>query len=315
MKGYLILGIKLLTLLILLIVIDRGYGILGNYLNAKAIKANPDHLRVKVEHAISAINDDMVIIGASEPVHNYIPSTMQDSLGISVYNAGRDGSFFLFQNVMVRLLAKKNPPKYLLWDIDEVWLESNIDESDEYQNVRLLYSFYDSDEFCKSIINEKSKWESLFMHSYMYRYNSSLLEYLQVFLQKNEEHNKGYIPLPTTGYKYPQKKKTSLSEKQLDLYRVAVLRETLDICKKQGIKVLMVSSPMYQDTGVFEKKCYKELVRIFKENQVGYLNYYSVYPFNNDSTFFKDSYHMNANGAEAFMKVLLPDLKNEIYND
>lgn len=92
------------------------------------------------------------------------------------------------------------------------------------------------------------------------------------------------------------------------------VQNILDFCRGRNITPVLVVPPVYKSLSNQFNKEAKELlfggfIHLAKENGVTIINYMTDPQFVNERRMFQDSYLMNKNGAVAFTKRLLTDLK------
>ncbi len=103
------------------------------------------------------------------------------------------------------------------------------------------------------------------------------------------------------------------NDKQLEY-----MKKTIDLCKAQNIKVLMVTAPMPIPTMNFLKdydKSYTDLNTIAKDMNVKYIDYNMLnrktHMFTNDM--FYDSNHLNEKGTRELDRDLSPEIRKYLY--
>lgn len=89
--------------------------------------------------------------------------------------------------------------------------------------------------------------------------------------------------------------------------------ELIMYCKVRNAEVIMTIPPMYYSlsekfTEEARAKLFGELEMLAKEQGIKFLNYMNDQEFNNNRTYFRNSYLMNKLGAKAFTKRILTDL-------
>lgn len=313
MKQYIKWIAKGLLLIIILAIIDKGIGKVGLFVKAIDSKSIPDYVT-----RVSSCDDDILIIGSSTANHHYISCQIQDSLGMSVSNFGLDGAFFIFQNCVINYLLDSIAPKYILWEIGEDCLSDNTPRFREYQMMYKLYPYYSSSKYIRKAIDDYDTWQRLRMMSDMYCDNSNMIHDMLVLsnvirhgvpkTKKVEDPERGYKPLPNMGYVYPEIISDSTME-YTNPRKCEMLVHTIQKCKQRGVQIIFTSSPRHYDADLLSLQQAKELRRIAKEEGIPYLDFYHYEEISTDSTFFKDCDHLNANGAEAYMDVFIPSLK------
>ena len=316
MKKFFIAFTRLVLVLAIVVVIDFAVGKLDGFVFIHENQVNPDYIT-----KVSTCNDDILIIGSSTARHHYIPQRIQDSLGLSVYNAGFDGTFFIIQNCVINHLLDYTTPHFIIWEIGEDCLSDNMSLSREYQHMDILYHYYE-EPYIQDAVNKRDKWQNFRMLSNMYRDNSNIVhdflmlvnlicqKSLNVGIDKNDL--RGYNPLPNEGYQYPEIANVSIAE-FVNSNRCEMLINTLHKCKNHDVKVIFTSSPRHYRPDVLLTKQFKELCRIAQQETIPYLIYYQYDGISNVNDYFKDCDHLNAKGTEAYMSVFIPSLKQALW--
>ena len=301
--------VKVLMIMAVLVVVDQGVGVAYNWLRGEALERNPYNAGMKTAFMAEKVNTDVVIVGASDASHHYISSMIQDSIGMSVYNCGKDGSFFVYQNCMINLMLERYSPKVIIWEMMEDCLSGDITSNHEYQSINLLYPYYSND-YCHKVINEKDKYQRFRMLSQMYRNNSMLLSICKslVTTQKNDL---GYYPIANSGYVYPTMLRQEIQQ-NVNEDKVEMLTKTIENCRNKGVKLVLASSPGFTDGTVFSSLQFKKLEEVAADYQLPFIEYYKRQDLFRDSTLFKDVSHLNDKGARVWMSYFIPELKGTL---
>ena len=183
----------------------------------------------------------------------------------------------------------------------------------EYQNVRYLSPYYDSDTWAKAFVDSEDERAALKMICHMFRYNSKLVQYVLPIVGGGKKTQGGYNPLPTSGYKYPELGKDNENvnqEVKQDLDKLIVYEKTLERCREKGVALTIFVSPSY----IIKGKQYIGAVDKLSEiaNKYGYeLKDYSSAPhFMSDKALFKDASHLNDNGARMYTQMVIENMRN-----
>lgn len=313
MKHYFILIIKSTIFIVLFAVLDCLIGLLSTAINNTAFKKNQYSSGFVHRYCVESATPDIAIIGSSTASHHYIPSMIEDSLNLSVYNFGMDGSFFIFQNAMINLMLDRYAPSYIIWEIGESSLSTAYDDCMEYQNIRLLYPWY-KNTYIKGIVDSQDSYQKIRMCLNSYINNSRLLLPLALCIINNNNTQKGYVPLDAVSH-FPSKKNSNSDEYQIVLSRIDILNQTIRRCKDNNTQIIFSVSPRFFDDRVLHTEYCKSLEKIAVENDIPIINLYNAVPFNNDSSLFVDNSHMNDKGTRLYMKQFIPLLKQIIENE
>lgn len=307
-KSISVFCMKIVLLFSILCVVDRMVGFAFVSMKNAGLNRNPENMWLKTAYTIEKVKTDVVIIGSSKATHNYIADSLSESIHATVYNCGQDGCFFLYQNCILNMILDRYHPKTILWDIQpSSFTKSNV--ADEYQNIRYLTPYYHDSKWAYWYINSEAMKMKVRMMSYMYGYNSKLLNYMFPLLTHASATQHGYIPLPSDGRCYPTMihEPESVSGKVSQSY-LAILNQTLKRCKKDNVNVQLYISPDYSVKNNLTRQAENSIVDIAKENNVCCFDYHSAPVFTRDSTLFKDSGHLNEKGAQVFTKMVIERL-------
>lgn len=296
-------------LVVLLVVIDYGVGRLFVGLD-KILLSYPIDYHNSYEKTMGGGNsEDMIIIGHSRARHHYIPVQMEDSLGITVINAAKDGTGFLSQAVLINGLVKKKAPKDILWEVrPNVFKKADEKEIDRLTD---LFPFYDTDSLSRQIVQMRSPYEKYKMLSYSYRNNGRLWGRLGMLLKgKHDNGLKGYAPAKAS-MKHPKMKYYDYEE-AYDPQKETLFVETVTNVRKAGTKLILCISPVYETSIIYDLYESKRFYAVADSLDIPVLDYFYHPAFVSDSTLFKDHTHMNTNGVKHYMDIFIPELKDII---
>lgn len=267
-------------------------------------------------YCLTESQDEIMILGSSRAAHHYIPQILEDSIGLSCYNAGSDGMCIYYSyGILASRIQRGCPPKMVILEVTgsdaEVSqsatfsLDAALDRyAPHYGEVAQIDSMY--------ILNG---WkERVKLMSKTYKYNSKLVQMIKCNYIPSPE-NKGYEALngvmhiaeeqkvsdimPSTSYSYP-----NIEDRKL-LY----LQKLIDDCKTNNIELVMCFSPCYGQT-TSASICMIE--QLATENNVTFLNYGSDVHFQKPE-YFQDASHLNDNGAKMYSMEISRVLKQLCY--
>lgn len=302
MKNWGLLLIKGIIFIWLFCLIDFGIGRLFIFAKDKGMERHPGDVWLKTSYSVEKVQAECIIIGSSTAVHHYIPEEIEKKTGLSTYNCGQDGCFFLYSCCLVNTILERYTPKVIIMDISPRSL-LDTDKGDEYQNMRYLSYYYDNDTVVYNYINGKSEKNKLFYYLNGYRFNSHFVYAFYPIIHESTTQQ-GYIPLSS-------KSNVSLSKRDIKWDGVWVeselseLIKTIENCNKKGVRLIMVTSPYYAnyDVSVVEK-CDK-FNKILEEHGIEYINLLLADPFNSDSSLFIDVSHLSATGASIMTDTII----------
>lgn len=270
-----------------------------------SLRTNPDNYEMTSYYGVEIASEDMLVLGASTATHHYIPSLLEDSLQMSVRNLGKDGAFLYCQICQLSLILERYTPKVILWDIHDDCLSHNLDWGD-FMEISDYFP-YRLNDISRSVVKEMGTFQSVSMQSWLYRYNSKLPEYLFSFVS-GRNSQKGYVPLPADQGFSIEVSETKATE-NINQKKVELLEEVLALCKEKGCRLILATSPRLSDDGVQQTEQYKMLCSITERMGIPYFNYHYDSRFFNETTLFRDTDHLNDQGAALYTSCIIEELK------
>ena len=300
--------IKVVLILVIIFGIDSFVGYTFVKMMDLGLKSNSENMWLKTPFTVEKVNADVVVIGSSKATHNYVPQILEEELGMTTYNCGQDGCFFLYQNCIVNVILDRYCPKQIVWDIQPESFVSK-DKSSQYQNIRYLSPYYHDNEWVKSFVDGESKKMPVLMRSRMYAYNSKFLNYLFPLLFHGTTTDNGYIPLPSEGYTTPEMhdeiddKSLVASSDYLDL-----LNATLKRCREKQTDVYLVISPEFSRKSIQTKSAERAICEQAVLEGFHCYDFLSNEVFMKDASLFKDACHLNDKGAKLYTELVAKEL-------
>lgn len=251
--------------------------------------------------------EDIIIIGSSRATHHYIPKMIMDSVGLSCYNTGRDGHFLFYSYSVYEEIIKRYYPKIIVLDVTP---EDIYKERKYYEGLRTLYPYYYIKPRLKHLIELKGPLEKVKLLSAVYPFNSLVISLLKDNLENNDSAARGFQPLYGANIIVNNRiHEQVINKNEIDTIKIAILKKIVTECKEWKIKLLVVNSPNYPDDSFAEAE---KIVENIVESRGGVFFTYRNDPvFKANPQFFKDSIHLNKDGAAVFTKSIIGKL-NEI---
>lgn len=287
--------------------LDRIFGHVFYFLEHRALQNSPNGMIT--EYTMEEVDSEVVIMGASEALHSYVSSILEDSLELSVYNCGKDGRRFYYQNAMVNGILDRYAPKLVIWSVSPNFLSSPSQEDKDA--ISDLNPWYRSNKFCHDAILMKSEFEGLKMQSYLYAFNSRLYAYLYKCIMPDYAYQYGGYS-PVTGEMRGNALERRNYSDDLDLRCAEVLRTTLKRCSDNGTKVVFVLTPRYEIGNYKQVSQFEELEKIVHESNMDII----IDLFQDEELImpklFRDMAHFNHRGAVAFSKKLANKINQKL---
>ena len=293
--------IRLSILVLLLGVVDFG---IGRVLDIIYLK--PQN---KVAYAYKHSNEEVLIFGSSRAARHYVPSIVTDSLNMECFNLGFNGRTLYHNYIIFKLITERYAPKLIVFDIFQPYLIENNSEiiENEYSDFTPLYYLSNVVRESMDKYDPTNKIKNI---STMYRYNSKILNTANDILNKGDFNNRGYEPLSIS--KLDDDTKCALYEEKdivIDKDKINIIDNIIQICKEKDIKLIFVSSPIYNhiesESVLYEFRDYlaaKDIIFL------DYLNYNKLM----SPKYFYDELHLNNEGAEIFTSLLVSNIKKKI---
>lgn len=291
--------VKALVFLFIAVGFDFLVGKIYRKLESKALEHSP--YGMVTEYTMWKVDADVIIMGASEAQHSYIPSLLEERLGMSVYNCGKDGCRFYYQNAMINGILDRYKPKVIIWSISPNFLSTPSEE--DKGNLSQLNPFYKENEFCKQVLSTKSKSEPVKMYSSSYSFNSRLFPFLfKIIMPDYQYEYGGYAPLFDS--KYGLVIKDGDWKDNYDEILKKVFVETLQRCKQSGVEVVCIMTPRYEIDCLSDLVSYQMLIKVMEEQRVPFITEFFHDPELMSPRYFKDNAHLNHDGALLFNEKL-----------
>lgn len=288
----------------LLVAIDFVCGRILRTLELKALEHSP--FGMVAEYTMWKVDTDVVIIGASEVTHSYVPHIIEDSLGMSVYNCGRDGSRFYYQAAMINGILDRYAPKIIIWSIcpDEFKSPSEEDKG----VLSIIYPFYKEKDYLHDYVKVVSRYEPIKLLSNCYIYNSKLLTYLFFLFTSDYPYEKGGFAPLYGSIDGLHSHEVVYSEKACDNQVKQTFEKTIQRCKEKGVELYCVLSPRFETGDYTSLPNYLQLKSILSENDIPLIEEYYHSPILSQPEYFRDNAHLNETGARVFSQMFSSDI-------
>ena len=248
---------------------------------------------------------DVLILGSSRANHSFDCRIIEDSLGMSCYNAGRDGQNMVYDAMVFFTYIERHVPKLVILDI----ASSMMDDS-WFGNLKEMNCYYGLAEPLDKIIDENSTWvERMKLKSNLYKYNNTWQWLLNARMAKSAAELDGYRPMPVND-KSPFK--VSFVDGKVfvaDDRCVDYLERIRKACMNKGIRLILTYTPSLSvlNSGGEEEWLEKYSVK----NHLPFIDSGKDSSFYNHPELFYDMTHLNAKGAELYTKRFVTELKRD----
>jgi len=278
-------------------VIDFAVGKVFHYL-----QANKAGGRTGAEYyACKESKEDIIIMGSSRASHHYVPQIITDSLGLSCFNAGQDGNGIILQYGRWKMISERYSPKLIIYDVNPIF---DLCKNDNMTYVDRLKPFCNNNEV-KDYVSTISPMEKCKLFSQMYCYNYKFIEMAFDCTKHRGDKRKGYLPLygEIRREMVESDKTVKRHDMAIDDIKVKYLSQLASDCREKGTKLFFVASPCFRGGGLTIES-FRAVSDISELYGIPFLYYYES-DFSENADLFKDSQHLNDEGAMLFTKELL----------
>lgn len=242
---------------------------------------------------------DVVFLGSSRANNHFVPQLFNDK-GITSFNYGMSGSRLEESVLMLKLMLERNYKiKNLIVEVD---LNISSNGFSEGTRARFMPYLHDSNVIEQHYKNRIPNFNTLYyIPFYRYINYEAKIGFREMFFsainkKSNDLDNLGYYPLfsQTNDMKYDLSKRTPIRNLAFD--------EIKQICKKNNINLIAITTPICQNTVNFNY--FKQVKEVYPEVR----NYEQVIQ---EDRYFSSCGHMNNEGATRFTQHILKDLFNK----
>lgn len=275
---------------------------------------SPDGRYYKTKYSLESCNEDVLVIGSSRGEINYVSQIIEDSLGLSCWNASRGGQGTPYFRAIQEGVLARYAPKVVILNIDN----NDLETRPNYDHAGVLRPFYKSHPEIRPILDKTSKFEWLLMKSRLYAYNSSYYYLLRPYLIQGldgKTSDKGWKPrlekmnTAITGSIEPEPPKVPLHPESIALFDTLV-NKFLD----RGCKIFFVVSPNYGRT-VSSSSAIEYLQKTSRERDIPLFIYSNDTAFITKPDYFVDPDHLNVEGAQIFTQDLIRQIKPHVQSN
>ena len=252
------------------------------------------------------INAGIVVSGSSRAVYHFDPRIIGEYARQRTYNIGRDGTKMDEQLALLRTYLKHNQkPKYVIQNLDSFSLRANDGVTDPLQYMAWL----DEPDLYQNVLSHRFYFE-------IYRYlplvgiiregavQPAIEGLFGVSAEAGTEFS-GYHPqkLVWNGeFDSFKKQHPTGVQWQIDEQSLNSLQHMVELCQREGIRLILVYSPEYVESQVLTKNR-DEIFAVFRDLAAKFhvpFWDYSSDPMSRDRIYFYNSQHLNENGATLF---------------
>lgn len=236
------------------------------------------------------VDKDCLIFGSSRAIHHYSPQLITERTGLSCYNCGDDGMGIVSMYGRYQLIRKRYIPKVVIYDVVAGFDILEDDKTRYIGNLRYYSEAAQINELISSV-DETEKYKNL-MRSY--KYNSRFLDIVSQYTSSSPGTASEYEYAPLYGAMQYDVENQMVGKINVDKFKLALFKDLIETCQKDGTIIVLTISPWYKATDDSE---YQSLIKLCRSYSVPVLNHFKDEDFINSRNLFKDSSHLNEDGA------------------
>lgn len=246
---------------------------------------------------------EVLILGSSRAKHHYQTEVLADYFQTSAYNMGVNGQGIEFANAMLKTYLDQHDLERLILDISPNVFIPAVNES----KLMSLLPLIDIYPHFKGMFPESDPAVEIADYVNLAKYNSTIYNIVRDRVPGSKkiingyEALNGFISQTCDSTSFPINAGDSINSRKWEF-----LQELVSLCDEKGVKLNIVISPIYCRTPDVELLT-SAIDKL--EGDFQFYNYASSTPLSGNPNLFKDFYHLNGEGAQAYTKLFVKNLK------
>ncbi len=264
---------------------------------------------------IKANRYDLLVMGSSTSTCFY-DDELSEGLGKTVLNVGLDGSALIYSRCLLDLLLQNHvKPDFIILNIDLFEMQKSAWSGNYYSMIEKFRPFYGRSNYIDQALYKGRPFEFIKYTVHSYRYNDLILSIVQKRLQDDKIYSHDKSPKNVLSLPIDEKTLKDKFSNTLDLddNKMALYRDFINVCRKNGIKLIFIESPIYYPQGKMTKRdiLLQEIINeLALDSDVPFIPItQDTYPVFRDYRLFKDVLHLNDKGSILFSKIVCIELK------
>lgn len=259
--------------------------------------------------------DDIIILGSSYADRHYVPSVIQDSLGLSCYNCGEPGCGIIPAYARYKMIAERKKPRLVIYEATPGYDYFVSDDYSKYLGRVRQYS--DKKTVAEMYEVFGDELEPLRLMSGMYRYNSSIVQILMDLVVPTKDY-RGYGPLfgTLTADVVKQKTETQVEKDTksytIDSLKLSYVDKLFSGVKADGVHLLCIISPRFRGSSEDSQQAYTPIVELCEKYNIPFIDNRNYSGITGEMELFQDFGHLNDKGAKKYTASLIPLLRDII---
>lgn len=293
--------LKLALFFCIVICIDFSLGLVFDMVYANTQKGDYG----RNQYICSQVDKECLIFGSSRAIHHFSPRLISEKTGMTCYNCGDDGMGIVSMYGRYQLIRQHCTPKIIIYDVVAHFDLATDDKTRYIGNLR----YYLGDASIADLIASVDGTEKYKNWSRTYKYNSRFVDIVLQCLSNAQGTAAEYDYAPLSGEMKYDIASQEAKAYNVDSFKLSLFEELIKACQEDGTKIIFTISPWYNATDDAE---YSPLIDLCNSYSVPVLNHFMDEEFIVSKRLFKDSSHLNEEGAILLCNKVCDELSSNI---
>ena len=257
-------------------------------------------------------SDDVIILGSSRAARHYVPSIIQDSLGLSCYNAGEPGCGIITAYARYEMIAERKKPQLVIYEATPGYDYFFADDYSKYLGRIRQYS--DRESVAAMFFTFGDELEPLRLLSSMYRNNSYIVQNMMDIVVPTKDY-RGYDPLfgklaeNAVNNKREIQVEKDIKSYEIDSLKLFYVEKFFADTKADGVSVVCTLSPYFSATSEGDVEKYRPLIELCRKYNIPFIDNRNFEGITGEMACFQDFGHLNDYGANKYTASLIPSFR------
>lgn len=294
-------------------VIDVSCGYIFKFLTSTAKYGET----FKNNYIANVSTDEVIILGSSHAARHYVPSVIQDSLGVSCYNCGEPGCGIIPAYARYKMIAERKKPRLVIYEATPGYDYFVSDNYSKYLGrVRQYSDKKPVVEMCETLGDEL---EPLRLKSSLYRNNSKIVQNVMDLVIPTKDY-RGYGPLygELTEEAIERRSETQVEKDtkshKIDSLKLSYVEKLFVDAKNDEVSIICLISPSFLTRTEEKNEDYLSVIELCNKYDIPYLDNDNYDGITGELKLFHDFGHLNDKGARKYTASLIPVLKQMLIN-
>ena len=252
--------------------------------------------------------DDILILGSSRAARHYDPKVVEESFGLSCYNAGEPGCGIITAYARYGMISARKAPKLVIYEVSPRFDYFKGEDNSKY--LGRVRQYADKPVVRAMFLDLGDKLEGLRLLSNMYKNNSFIVHNLMDNMHGKD--NNGFEPLQGTMKEKGVYTKLKETQQEVDSIKLAYMERLIIELQQRNVKICFLVSPkgIGKEEAAKEEAEYAPICSLCRQYDVPFINHTYLEGISNHREYFHDFVHLNIEGASTYTKTVCEELRN-----